>query len=73
MNSEYTAVSDEHNGIAIRYSNSDPPLGDGTSDLGIGVRPAYSTSYSPPISVNASVKDLKVSSDQARPSWKCWI
>jgi hypothetical protein len=48
MNSEFTAVSDERNGITYRYLNSDPPLGDGSSDLVIGGHSLHLTSYSFP-------------------------
>jgi Sigma-54 interaction domain len=48
MNSEFTAVSDERNGITYRYLNSDPPLGDGSSDLGIEVHSAHLPSCSVP-------------------------
>jgi formate hydrogenlyase transcriptional activator len=48
MNSEYTTVSDERNGIAFRYLNSDPSLGDGSSYPGFGLHPERLTSYSCP-------------------------
>jgi hypothetical protein len=48
MNSEYTAASEERNGIAFRYLNNDPPLGDGSSDLGIEVHSAHLPSCSVP-------------------------
>jgi len=45
MNSEYTAISNERNGGAFRYPNSDPPLGDELSDLGIEAHSGHLTSY----------------------------
>ena len=48
MNSEYTAVSDERNGIAFRDLNSDPPLPNGSSDLGIEVHSAHLPSCTVP-------------------------
>jgi transcriptional regulator with GAF, ATPase, and Fis domain len=48
MNSEYTAASEERNGIAFRYLNNYPPLGDGSSDLGIEVHSAHLPSCSVP-------------------------